>query len=190
MSRQEFIFDPPERFVAGTVGSPGERSFFVQASSSGRVISVGMEKAQVALLAERLDALLDEVARRSDDSAAIPASTAVSAIDTKPLETPVVEEFRVGSLSLGWDTESHRVIIEAEEIGPGVTSPDGTADDVELAVLRVHLTPLATRSFSRRAERVVAAGRPGCPLCGEPLNPTGHICPRQNGYRRSAGDTR
>ena len=73
MARELYVFDQPERFVAGTVGQPGERQFFLQARDGRRVVSVALEKQQVLLLAERLDALLDQVLRRSAGEAAIPA---------------------------------------------------------------------------------------------------------------------
>ena len=74
MPRQVFFYDPPERFVAGTVGQPGQRTFFLQATRAGRITSVALEKKQVALLAERIDELLDEVLRRSGGSAPVPPS--------------------------------------------------------------------------------------------------------------------
>src|ERR1700685_4418745 len=69
-----YFYDPPERFVAGAVGQPGERIFYLQATSSGRITSVVLEKFQVSLLAERIDELLDEVLRRTGGSAHVPAA--------------------------------------------------------------------------------------------------------------------
>jgi uncharacterized repeat protein (TIGR03847 family) len=186
VSRQVFLYDPPERFVAGTVGSPGERTFFLQASGGGRVTSVALEKVQVALLAERLEELLDEVLRRSGGTAPVPAVAPPDLEDAAPLDQPLLEEFRVGTLALAWDTDDDRVVIEAQAIGegegPGETEP--LSDETEgLDVLRVRIPPAMARAFAKRALAVVAAGRPPCPLCGQPLDPQGHICPRQNGHR-------
>ena len=65
MPRQLHLFDRPSRFVAGTVGQPGDRTFYLQAvDNSGRVVSVALEKAQVQVLADRMNELLDEVATR------------------------------------------------------------------------------------------------------------------------------
>ena len=89
MSRQVFLYDQPERFVAGTVGLPGRRTFFLQASAGSRVTSVALEKTQVAALAERMDELLDEVVRRSGGSAAVPAVAPTEIADTAPLDAPV-----------------------------------------------------------------------------------------------------
>ncbi|GAA4896576.1 DUF3090 family protein [Streptomonospora salina] len=186
-----FEYDPPERFVAGTVGQPGERTFFLQAAGGGRVTSAVVEKAQVSALAERIEELLEEVRQRFGD----PLESGGSADqDDGPLEQPIDEDFRVGTLALAWDAESSRVIIEAQQIDEsdaesedegGNEAPAVFADDVPAGrdVLRVHLTAAAARAFAGRAMKVVAAGRPDCPLCGRPLDPEGHICPRQNGYK-------
>ncbi|MFD9246711.1 DUF3090 family protein, partial [Streptomyces sp. NPDC059556] len=91
MSRQVFLYDPPERFVAGTVGLPGRRTFFLQASAAGRVTSVALEKTQVAALAERMDELLDEVVRRTGGNAPVPAVAPAEVADTAPLDVPVEE---------------------------------------------------------------------------------------------------
>src|SRR3954469_16147629 len=105
-------FDPPERFIAGTVGPPGQRTFFLQARSGARVTSVALEKQQVAVLAERIDELLDELLRTEEVGATIPAVTPVSLEDNGPLEQPIVEEFRAGTMTLSWDAETERVVVE------------------------------------------------------------------------------
>jgi uncharacterized repeat protein (TIGR03847 family) len=179
-----YMYDPPERFVAGSVGQPGERTFFLQAKSRGRLTSVSLEKFQVSLLAERLDELLDEVLRRSGGSPEVPAAAPAGLQDDGPLDMPVMEDFRVGAIALAWDGEDGRVVIEAQEETEDPVEP--LAEEIPAdgpAVLRVRITPGAARAFAQRALRIVAAGRPPCPLCGLPLNADGHICPRQNGHR-------
>ena len=176
-----YMYDQPQRFVAGAVGQPGERTFYLQASDAGRITSVSLEKFQVSQLAERLDELLDEVLRRTGTAAAAPAGTAA---DDGPLDLPLMEDFRVGAIALAWDGETDRVVIEAQEESESPVEP--LADVVPAdgpGVLRVRITPQAARAFARRALRIVAQGRPPCPLCGLPLDEAGHICPRQNGYR-------
>ena len=178
MPRQVFVFETPERFVAGTVGEPGERTFYLQARDGARLLSVAMEKGQIAALAERVGTLIEEVRR----TAGLPAAS-VGAEDVAPLDSPVEEEFRVGTLALGWDAEDQLVVLEAQALSetpaePMSDEPDGPD------VLRVRLTPEAAQAFADRARRVVAAGRPPCPLCGLPLDASGHICPRQNGHRQ------
>jgi uncharacterized repeat protein (TIGR03847 family) len=184
--RQVFVFDPPDRFIAGTVGQPGDRTFYLQASGGGRTVSVALEKLQVAVLAERLEELLEEVRRRGVGEVPLVAPKELE--DTAPLDNPVEEEFRVGSMGLAWDGEDELVVVEAL----AQQDPEAAAEEVEPLsdaeegpdALRVRITADAARAFIRRAERVVAAGRPPCPLCGLPLDPEGHICPRQNGHRR------
>ncbi|MFF6805073.1 DUF3090 family protein [Streptomyces sp. NPDC012616] len=196
MSRQVFLYDPPDRFVAGTVGLPGRRTFFLQATAGTRVTSVALEKTQVAALAERMDELLDEVVRRSGGSAAVPAVSPAENTDTAPLDTPIEEEFRVGTMALAWDGEEQRMIVEAQALVElEADSEEDLAEAEEKLLqdeengppmLRVRLSGSAARAFAKRALDVVNAGRPPCPLCSLPLDPEGHVCPRQNGYRRGA----
>lgn len=196
MSRQVFFYDAPDRFVAGTVGLPGRRSFYLQATASGRTTSVALEKTQVAALAERIDELLDEVVRRSGGNALVPAVSPTELSDTAPLESPVEEEFRVGTMALAWDGEDERMIVEAQALVELDADNDEDLADAEERLLqddengppmlRVRLTGTMARAFAKRALEVVNAGRPPCPLCSLPLDPEGHVCPRQNGYRRDA----
>jgi uncharacterized repeat protein (TIGR03847 family) len=163
-------FDPPERFVAGAVGPPGQRTFFLQARDATRLVSVSCEKQQVALLADRMSDLVEEYAAESGNTA--PA-------DTAPLETPIEDEFRATTISLGWDPGRAVVLVGAQHEEPG---PDG--EDQVTDAMHAVLTPEAARGFVTRARALVASGRPPCPFCGGPLDPTGHICPRANGYKR------
>jgi uncharacterized repeat protein (TIGR03847 family) len=190
MARQRYVFDPPDRFVAGTIGEPGHRTFFLQARDGARVVSVVLEKVQVAVLADRLGKLLDELERRGITE----PLDGDPPIDAEPLDEPLVEAFRAGTLTLGWDTSAERVLVEAREEVAG--DEEDEADDPESTVvaldddesedgpdlLTVRLSPTAARTFVDRAVQVVAAGRPPCPLCGEPLDPAGHLCPRRNGH--------
>jgi len=196
LSRQVFFYDAPDRFVAGTVGLPGRRSFYLQATAAGRTTSVALEKTQVAALAERIDELLDEVVRRSGGNAPVPAVSPAELADAAPLETPVEEEFRVGTMALAWDGEDERMIVEAQALVELDADSDEALADAEERLLqddengppmlRVRLTGTMARAFAKRALEVVNAGRPPCPLCSLPLDPEGHVCPRQNGYRRDA----
>jgi uncharacterized repeat protein (TIGR03847 family) len=190
-----FDYDPPERFVTGTVGEPGQRTFFLQARGGGQVTSVALEKQQVAVLAERVDELLDEVVRRSGGTAPVPAIAPADQIDNDPLDVPIEEDFRVASMSLTWDGERDVVIIECHEVAEPDEAEDedqdeaGSPEGLPLhpaagSVLRVSITGAQARVFAHRAAAVVAQGRPPCPFCGSPLDPEGHICPRSNGYRR------
>lgn len=190
MARQTFEYDPPERFVAGTVGEPGQRTFFLQARGGGRMTTVALEKQQVAVLAERVGVLLDEVLRRSGGDVSVPALPPAELQDNAPLDTPIEEEFRVGTMALAWDSDDERVVIEAQAVTEGDEEDDESSllsdDEDGPPVLRVRITGAAARSFAQRALALVAAGRPPCPFCGNPLDAGGHVCPRSNGYRASA----
>ena len=182
-------FDPPERFVAGTVGPPGQRTFFLQARSGARVVSVALEKQQVQALAERIDELLDEVMASGTNEGVIPAVAPLGLEDGDPLEQPIEEEFRAGTMTLSWDPSDERVVIEVfPYTEAAVVTPDQVDEDFEEPepdeVFLVRLPAGAARAFVKRAEQVLEAGRPSCPFCGNPIDPDGHLCVRANGFRR------
>ncbi|NHC47421.1 DUF3090 domain-containing protein [Motilibacter aurantiacus] len=185
MPRQLFEYNPPDRFVAGTIGVPGSRAFYLQARAGDRTTTVALEKQQVAALAERVEELLDEVVRRTGGATAVPAVAPAELDDNGPLDLPVVEEFRVGTMALKWDADAEELVVEAQEATGDDTDVEDLADDDEGPdLLRVHLSGAAGRAFAKRALALVSAGRPPCPFCGLPLDPEGHVCPRANGYRR------
>jgi len=185
-------YEQPERFVAGTVGEPGQRTFFLQAREGNRVTSVALEKQQVSILAERVDLLLDEALRRSGGDPTIPAVAPMGSSDVRPLDQPIVEEFRVGTITLSWDPDEGRVVIELFPVTDETVvseDEDGTETEIEVEVeasevLVVKLEPSYARSFVQRAQSVVSAGRPACQFCGNPMDADGHICPRANGFKR------
>ncbi|HEY3016190.1 MAG TPA: DUF3090 domain-containing protein [Nocardioides sp.] len=182
-------FDPPERFVAGTVGEPGQRTFFLQARAGSRVTTVALEKQQVAVLAERMDELLDEVMASEGNSALIPAVAPLDLDDNAPLDQPIEEEFRAGTMTLAWDPRSQRVVIEVFPFtDAAIVTPDQVEEEIEEPepeeVLLVRITAGAARAFVKRAASVIDAGRPPCPFCGNPIDPDGHLCVRANGFRR------
>ncbi|MBM7788308.1 DUF3090 domain-containing protein [Tenggerimyces flavus] len=189
MARVVHLHEMPERFVAGTVGAPGQRSFYLQARSSDQITTVALEKEQVSILAERVDAMLDEVLRLTGGKAVIPAIVPTDLDDDKPLEQPIIEEFRVGTLRLAWDSDTEKVVIEAYEVTEEESDPpppveeDPDAEGPETLVVRI--TGAQARAFVRRSLALISQGRPPCPFCGGPLDPDGHLCPRQNGYRRT-----
>src|SRR6478752_6921712 len=185
MTRRRYLFDTPDRFVAGTVGVPGNRIFFLQARDGSRVISVALEKVQVAALIQRLDELLDELERRGIEGA---GTLETFDADPAPLDEPINEAFRAGTLSLGWDTSDDLVLLEAREVTEADEDEDAESeafddeDEEGPDLLRVRVTPAYAREFIAGALRVLSQGRPPCPLCGQPLDPQGHLCPRRNGH--------
>ena len=185
-------YDTPDRFVAGTVGQPGERTFFLQAREGNRITSVACEKQQVSVLAEHLDRVLDEVLRRSSGQVDVPPA-ATAATDTQPLDAPITEEFRVGTMTIAWDPSIERIVIELfsnvdveeEPSEPEAAAQTEESDEIEAdEVCVVKITATGARDFVARAQALISAGRPACPFCLQPIDPGGHICPRANGYRR------
>lgn len=176
-------FDPADRFVAGTVGPAGQRAFYLQASTGPLVVTVGVEKQQVSILADRINDVLDQLAPAE---AVEPGEPGGVAEDTEPLQTPFDEDWRVQTLSLAWDEDRQKLVIECHDHDPDeVEAPaDDEVSPLGRNTIRVSLSPAEARAFARRSTALVAAGRPPCPFCGNPLDPTGHICPRANGYKR------
>lgn len=180
-------FDPPTRCVVGTVGQPGERTFYLQVQDADRIISVILEKDQVRILAERIKDILDQVEPVMPNTFNL---NTMIPIDDAPLAQPILADFRIGILGLAWDDVENRIVIEAgsrvvevEEIGQiPELEPEDESDANEM--LDIRLTVEMARAFVDRSLRVVKAGRPPCPFCGNLLDPIGHVCPRANGYRR------
>ena len=190
MSRRIYDFGLPDRFVTGTVGQPGNRTFFLQARRGSALVSVVLEKLQVQVLAERMALLLAELSRRGVN---VPEALLPGDDDTGSLDEPLVEAFRVGTMTLAWDGDSDEIVVEARaQLEVEDDEEEGEEPDVDLELedddpdgpdlVRIRLTPARARAFVERALRTVAAGRLPCPLCGQPLDPTGHLCPRRNGY--------
>lgn len=165
-------FTNPQRCVAGTIGEPGERAFFIQARSDNRVVSVALEKAQVQAVATRLEVMIAEF-RKSNPLIAIQSLP----VDDAPLDTPVDEEFQVGAISLAWDEEQQLITLELYEL-------EEDEEDAEGDVLEINFSLGVASSFVNRSKALVNAGRVPCPFCGIPIDPRGHLCPRANGYRR------
>ena len=183
-----FSHEDASRFIVGTVGLPGERSFFIQALSDAGVTTVAVEKSQVIALAERLNELITEVRRSklaSLDELGLPA-----VVDNANLEFPIEEEFTAGVMGISWDPDTQRVSVEIQSIADGdfteLISDDEDLADVEDPpdLMRVTIRLNQARGFIKRSESIVQAGRAPCPFCGLPIDPEGHLCPRANGYRR------
>jgi uncharacterized repeat protein (TIGR03847 family) len=178
-----YEFNPVERFVAGTVGVPGERTFFIQARTGPRVVSVVVDKSQVIALGERTKIMLREI-KKSDPTIVIRSDE----IDDAPLEQPIFEEFRAGVIAMAWDAENLAIVYELREITSTDSGQDEDVifDESELSadLLRVHVAPTQAAAFAKRCLSLASAGRTPCPFCAIPIDPSGHLCPRANGYRR------
>jgi uncharacterized repeat protein (TIGR03847 family) len=172
-----FDFPEPEVFTAGTVGTPGRRVFYLQARAGGGLVSLKCEKQQVSALAEYLEGILADLP--PVEGASLPATDFVE---------PIAGDWAVGSLAVAWDEQADRVLLLAEELvlddeGAPVVGP--VPEDAAVSTARIRLTRAQAAAFVARAQELVTAGRPPCRICGRPLDPEGHVCPRGNGHHRA-----
>ena len=190
MSRVIHVFRSPDRFVAGTVGQPGERAFYLQAVQEARVVSVLLEKQQVQVLAERVGALLEEVARRFGADV---GEETEDAGDLQPLTMPVEEEFRVGTMGLGWDSESSAVVVELLAATEAEVDESMVLDDTEEGPRRGAGVPLPgagpplrrpLRSRHRRRAPALPPVRGGPEPLGPHLRPHQRLPPRRRHLTR------
>jgi uncharacterized repeat protein (TIGR03847 family) len=151
-----------DRFTVGAEGPVGRRVFLLQCRSGGTVLTLKAEKQQVSVLAEYLARLIADLERPGD----LPT-------DLK-LEEPTDPHWVVGTLGVTYDESLDRIVVVAEELVP-------ENEDGDMA--RFTLTREQAAAFAIHATALVEAGRPPCPLCGLPLDPAGHECPRTNGHR-------
>ena len=165
-------FDWPDRVVIGTVGRPGARTFYLQVRAGARLMSVALEKQQSAIMAEKIDEVLDDLMALEGNPHSVPASTPVELVDNDPLD-PVQEWFRVGAIGLGWDPTTAQVLIDAHPLTDDDADP---ALEADAEAVRVRMPVGAARAFARRTREVVDAGRPICSDCGQPIDPDGHDC--------------
>jgi uncharacterized repeat protein (TIGR03847 family) len=157
-------FDWPDRIVVGTIGPPGSRSFYLQARTGARVVSVSLEKEQSALLAEKINEILDALMTTDGNPSSVPAASPSKLMDNDPLDQPVEPEFRTGAIGLGWDPSTSQIVIEAYPLVDGETqesedveSAPPTPEPAEMLVVRI---PVGTaRAFAARTIDVVNAGR-------------------------------
>jgi uncharacterized repeat protein (TIGR03847 family) len=155
---ESFEFTEPDHVTAGAIGPPGERVFYLQARQGGQVVNLRLEKQQVAALCEYLGGILNDLAAVTE-----PLPTDVDLLE------PVIAEWVVGALAVAYEEADDRILLVAEEFVP---SEEG--DDEESVVVDEPSAMVA------HASRVVTAGRPICPICGRPMEPEGHFCPRNN----------
>jgi uncharacterized repeat protein (TIGR03847 family) len=170
-----FELPEPNHFTAGTVGPPGQRVFFLQARDEGVLVTLKCEKQQVGALADYLAGMLADLPAPDD--------LRVGEVDLLP---PVEPSWVIGSLAVAWDNGADRFLLVAEELVPGDEDEDEAENQSgpEPASVRMRLTREQVASFIVTARELLAAGRPPCPICGFPLDPGGHACPRSNGHRR------
>lgn len=148
----------PDRVTVGTIGGVGERLFLIQAREGRRIVVVKVEKDQIAILAS----WLARVVREMD-----PEPTAEIDVDLEP-------EYEI-------DLVAGEITVSVDELAKTVEVSIEPADDDGDALV-VTLTKEQAAAFAIRSVQLIDAGRPPCPLCGLPLDPRGHVCPRTNGH--------
>ena len=158
-------------FTAGAIGEPGQRVFYLQARAANTIVSWRLEKQQVAALGEFLQRMLAD----------LPQAETVPHPDAIALTEPLEPEWTVGSIGVAYDGDEDRILVAADELVE--TDDEGNpAPGVDRASARVRITREQAAAFVATAESLMAAGRPPCRICGRPMNPDGHICPRSNGH--------
>ena len=162
-----FEMPRPERFTAGTVGEPGQRMFFIQALANGELVSLKCEKQQVGALAEHLAGLMTDLPT--------PAENEVIAADVDFVEPPAAN-WVVGRMGVAWDDGNDSMVLLCEQFLDEEEAEAG----VEPESARFRLSRAQVAAFVEIARDLIAAGRPPCELCGLPMEPTGHPCPRLN----------
>jgi len=178
---ESFELDAPDHFTAGAIGKPGERVFFLQGRQGRRLVTLKCEKEHVSALAEYLAGLLVKLGAR----------------ETSPSEDSLVEPIEsawdVGAIVIGYDEQNDRILVvanemveeEAEAEGTGEVEPATTAEETAEprgASARFLLTRAQAAAFVDRGRALIKSGRPTCPMCGQPREPAGHVCPRSNGH--------
>lgn len=165
-------FDLPDldRFTAGTVGPPGQRVFYLQATAGSEVVTLRLEKQQVGALAQYLAELLHDLPAPADDE--VPTEL--------ELVEPVQERWIVGQLGVVFDESRDRMVVRADEL----VAEDDESDEVSPGMARFALTRGQVQAFVVRAASLVSSGRPPCPLCGRPIDPEGHMCIKTNGHKK------
>lgn len=197
MDENEIELETVDSLGAGAVGDPGEREFFLQARTESAQLTVLVEKEQVALLATEAVAFLDRIAEDyPEEPMGVPEPVARQA----GLREPTVPLFRARLIGLGFDPERELVLIELRERSsddeegdaptsavdegdtalPDTVTPDPAPDDEEGYIARIYATRPQVRAMAAKGAEAVAAGRPLCPLCDMPMDPSGHRCPRWN----------
>lgn len=161
---ESWELEAPARFTVGTVGDPGHRVFFFQAFGDGVEAAVKCEKQQAVALADHLGRLLADLPPDGDE---------IGPAEALP---PTELAWVVGSISIGVDRGRGRFVVLLEEL---LIDEDGEVAE-DPAHLRVHLRPEQVRGLVAQVEELAASSRPRCRLCEQPIDPSGHACPRLN----------
>jgi uncharacterized repeat protein (TIGR03847 family) len=167
-----FEFGAPDRLTVGTDGPAGHRVFFLQARQGDLLVTLKMEKLQVAALAAWIAKTLEDLPAPGH----LPED---EELEPEPFDEPA---WAVGSLGGSYDSVTDRIVLVAAESGDE-DDDDEALIGTEGATARFLASREQVAALAIRATRLVESGRPPCPLCGYPLDPSGHHqCPRTNGH--------
>lgn len=164
-------FNPASHLTIGTVGVPGQRTFFLQGGRGSQYVSLVIEKEQAYRLAESLEQFLEEL---EQEHPASPREAAEDVWMDMRLREPVEELFRVGNMGLGYNDEGDQVVLIAYEL---------VDDEEDPNVVSFWVTREQIQTLIKHANEAVNAGRPICGNCGQPIDAEGHFCPQRNGHR-------
>jgi len=173
VSAEIIELDDVDGLGAGAVGQPGQRAFYIQARTEHTQLTVLVEKEQVDLLSTEAVAFLDKIADKYPE---LPFDLPQT---QSTLREPTVPLFRARLIGLGFDPERELVLIELRERSEEEEEVADDEDD-EGYVARIYATRAQVRAMAARGAEAVAGGRPPCPLCEQPMDPSGHRCPRWN----------
>jgi len=180
MSDYAYDLNPVQRIIADAIGEPGQRTFFIQGRGpSGRgseLVSVVLEKQEVANLAISVLQLLEELEEKYPDLAPVSSNKSVLVP-----ESPIEPLFRVGQLIVGYDEDDDMIWLIARAMAGPTSAEEDDPEEEETLAVRFVATRQQMRALSEHALEIVASGRPTCPLCGQPINRDGHFCPRSDG---------
>jgi uncharacterized repeat protein (TIGR03847 family) len=174
MAGQIFEMHPVSRITIEAVGPPGQRVFMLQASQGTEMITLKLEKEQAQVLAHSIDQLLEELAERFSQSTSMVEEPLASEL---MLRNPIEPLFAIGQMGLGYDESEDALVLVVQEL-----TSEEEAQNARIA--RFWATRGQMRAISRHTLEVVAMGRPICPLCGHPIDPDGHFCPKSNGHEK------
>lgn len=163
-------FDDVDMFTTTAVGEPGSRTFYLFARSGGQRVSVKCEKQQVSAISQYLRKVLNDLPPPEDR----PLPGSLQSVD------PVEQAFVLGPIGLGYDRGNDRLLVQLEELIVTDDDPDRDEDLTDRSHIRLYVTRGQAEAFCEHAEELVAAGRPSCLWCGNPIDPDGHPCPRMN----------
>ena len=168
---ESFQLATPDHFTTGAVGVPGQRVFYLQARERRALVTLKCEKEQVNALGEYLAGLLEKLPKGAVEG---------ERVQHGGLLEPVDPAWSVGSIGVGYDESSGRIVVVANE--QVEEEEEGAAPAAEPATARFAITRMQATAFVERARALMKAGRATCSMCGEPKDPAGHVCPRANGH--------